>query len=94
MRRVINTNTHKTKPINYNKLKVINYHLELGETIVVYCNQLVHKQCGCIYHTNAIRTELHMTLIQWCTTTCFNLWQDNRRIFAIQFESHKHLISI
>ena len=40
MRRIINTNTHKIKPTNYNKVKVIYYHLEMGGTIVVYCNPL------------------------------------------------------
>jgi len=37
MRRIINTNTHKTKSTNYNKAQVIYYHLDLGETITVYC---------------------------------------------------------
>jgi len=40
MGRIINTNTHKRKPTNYNKVQVINYNLELGGTIVVYCNPL------------------------------------------------------
>ena len=38
--RVINTRTHKMKPTNYNKVQVIYFHLELGGTIVVYCNPL------------------------------------------------------
>jgi len=39
-RRIINTNTHKTKSTNYNKVQVIYYHLNLGETVTVYCNPL------------------------------------------------------
>jgi len=38
--RIINTNTHKTKSTNYNKVQVIDYHLDLGGTITVYCNPL------------------------------------------------------
>ena len=37
MRRIINTNTHKTKSTNYNKVQVIYYRLDLGRTITVYC---------------------------------------------------------
>ena len=37
MRRIINTNTHKTKSTNYNKVQVIYYCLDLGGTITVYC---------------------------------------------------------
>ena len=33
------THTHKTKSTNYNKVHAI-YHLDLGETIAVYCNPL------------------------------------------------------
>ena len=32
MRRIINTNTYKTKSTNYNKIQVIYYHLDLGGT--------------------------------------------------------------
>jgi len=38
--RIINTNTHKTKFTNYNKVQVIYYLLDFGETITVYCNPL------------------------------------------------------
>ena len=40
MRRIINTNTHKTKSTNYNTVQVIYYCLDLGGTITVYCNEL------------------------------------------------------
>ena len=40
MRRMINKNTHKTKSTNYNKVQVLYCHLDLGETISVYCNPL------------------------------------------------------
>ena len=32
-RRIINTNTHKTKSTNYNKAQVIYYRLDLGGTV-------------------------------------------------------------
>jgi hypothetical protein len=35
-----NTNSHTIKSTNYNKVQVIYYNLELGVTIVVYCNPL------------------------------------------------------
>jgi len=34
------TNSHTIKSTNYNKVQVIYYNLELGGTIVVYCNSL------------------------------------------------------
>ena len=37
VRRIINTNIHKTKSTNYNKVQVIYYHLDLCGTITVYC---------------------------------------------------------
>ena len=40
MRRIINTNTHKTKTTNYNKVQVMYYCLDLCGTITVYCNSL------------------------------------------------------
>ena len=40
MKRIIDTNAHKTKSTNYNKVQVIYYHLDLGGTITVYCNPL------------------------------------------------------
>ena len=40
MRRIINTNTPKTKSTNYNTVQVIHYHMDLGGTITVYCNPL------------------------------------------------------
>ena len=60
MRRIINTNTHKTKSTNYNKVQVIQTWVGQLHFIVIH---VVHKQCGCNYHTNAIRTELHITFI-------------------------------
>ena len=36
MRRIINTK----KSTNYNKVQIIYYHLDLGETVTVYCNPL------------------------------------------------------
>ena len=62
MRRIINTDTHKTKSTNYryNKVQVIWTWVGQLHFIVIH---LVHKQCGCNYHTNAIRTELHLTFI-------------------------------
>jgi len=85
--------THKTKPTNYNIVQVIYYH-PVGCDNCSLLQSTWYIKCGCNSHTNAIRTGLHITLIQWCTTTCFNLWQYTRRIFPIQFESHKHLINI
>ena len=40
MRRIINTNTHKIKSTNYNKVQVIYYCLNFGGTITVYCSPL------------------------------------------------------
>jgi hypothetical protein len=40
MRRIINTNTHKTNSTNYNKVQVIYYFMDLGGTITIYCNTL------------------------------------------------------
>ena len=60
MRR-INTNT--TKPTNYNKLQVIYYHLGWVGKLQFIVIHLAHKQCGCNYHTNAIRTGHCITLI-------------------------------
>ena len=40
MRRIINTDTHKTNSTNYNKVQVIYYCPDLGGTITVYCNPL------------------------------------------------------
>jgi len=86
---------NKTKSTNYNKVQVIYYHLGWVGQLQFIVIHLVHKQCGCNNHTNAIRTGLHITLIYWCTATSRDLWQDNRRIFPIiTFESHKQLISI
>jgi len=62
-RRIINTNANKTKSTNSNKIQVIYYHLDSGGTITVIVIHLVHKQCGCNYLTNAIRTGLGITLI-------------------------------
>jgi len=36
----INTNTHKTKSTNYNKVQVIYYRMDLGGTITFYCTPL------------------------------------------------------
>jgi len=67
-RRIINTNTNKTKSTNYNKIQVIYYHLDLGGTITVIVIQLVYKQCGCNYHTNAIRTGRRITHLHVATS--------------------------
>jgi len=40
MRSNINTNTHKTKSINYSKVPILYYHLDLGGKITVYCDPL------------------------------------------------------
>ena len=40
MGRIINTDKHKMKSTNYNKVQVIYYHLDLCGTITVYCNPL------------------------------------------------------
>jgi len=40
MRRITNTNTHKTKSTKYNKVQVTYYHLDLGGTNTVYCDVL------------------------------------------------------
>jgi len=63
MRRIINTNTHKTKFTNYNKVYVIFIIWTCTGQLQFIAIQSVHKQCGCNYHTNAIRTGLRITLI-------------------------------
>jgi len=55
----IDTNTHKTKSTNYNKVQVT--WVGQLQFIVIH---LVHKQCGCNYHTNAIRTGCRIALIE------------------------------
>ena len=57
IRRIINTNTHKTKSTNYNKAQVIIWTCVGQLQFIVF--HLV--QCGCNYHTNAIRTGLYIT---------------------------------
>ena len=54
---------HKIQSTNYNKVQVIYYHLGWVGQLQFIVIHLVHKQCGCNYHTNAIRTWLHITLI-------------------------------
>jgi len=55
----IDTNTHKTKSTNYNKVQAT----WVGQLQFIVIHS-VHKQCGCSYHTNAIRTGCHITLIE------------------------------
>jgi len=61
-RRIINTNTYKTKSKNYNEVQYIFIWMWVGQVQFIVIH-LVHKQCGCNYDTNAIRIGLRITLI-------------------------------